>query len=246
MSVPDRRTHQTSRSNGAKTHLGFHGDLFTISPAESVLGHQVLERLHDGSGLGLLVVGEDAGDGDDSSEDNSEVEIVIWGLLVGRGLDTVGHEAEDGSDPEQTSEAREKILAKFYPLWGGGRRGEGVRSVLSQRPLGLSISQATLDVSLEPLAKLLDWNFVNIKLQLLLQLIEVSLLGCGPPSHVVSRPVLDGVSQLWARPGLISSVQATRSSRIFPPPAFIFVVLHSVDAFRRQPPQKGSFFTRVT
>ena len=150
MSVPDRRTHQTSRSNGAKTHLGFHGDLFTISPAESVLGHQVLERLHDGGGLGLLVVGEDAGDGDDSSEDNSEVEIVIWGLLVGRGLDTVGHEAEDGADPEQASEPGEQILTELDPLGGCRRWSQLVKAMLLIANFGLCAGQTIFDVRRKP------------------------------------------------------------------------------------------------
>ena len=48
-----------------------------------MLGHKVLKGLHDLGGLGLLVVGEDPGDSDDSREDNSEVEVVIRRLFVG-------------------------------------------------------------------------------------------------------------------------------------------------------------------
>ena len=60
------------------------GQLLSVVPAnEGILGHQVLESLHDLGRLGLLVVGEDAGDGDDGREDHTKVEIVIWGLFVG-------------------------------------------------------------------------------------------------------------------------------------------------------------------
>ena len=171
MSAPDRQSYY--RPSEANTHLGFHGDLFTISPAESVLGHEVLEGLHDGGGLGLLVVGEDAGDGDDSSEDNSEVEIVIWGLLVGRGLDTVSHEAEDGSDPEQTSEPREQILTELDPLWSGGRWSQLVQAMLLIANFRLFGGQTTFYVRFEPLQKFRDFNFVNIKLEFFLKIFRL-------------------------------------------------------------------------
>ena len=152
MSAPDRQSYQ--RPSEANTHLGFHGDLFTISPAESVLGHEVLEGLHDGSGLGFLVVGEDAGDGDDSSEDNSEVEVIIWGLLVCSCLDTIGKEAEDGSNPEQTGKSREQILTELDPLRGGGRRSQLVEAVFLITSLGLGSCQAVGQVGFEPFTEL--------------------------------------------------------------------------------------------
>ena len=125
-------------------------------------------------------------------------------------------------------------MAELHPLWSGGGWSEGVRPVLRQRSLGLSTSEASLDVSLEPLTKLLDWHFVNIQLQLLLQLIEISLLS-GAPAHVVSRAAVDGVSKLWA--GLGSSFLSSEHFRVgffLLEPSF-FLVLHSVDAFRLQP-----------
>ena len=86
------------------------------------------------------------------------------------------------------------LFEELDPLGCGRRRGESVGSVLSQGSLGLAISQAALDVGLEPLAELLDGNLVNIELQLLLQLIEFPLLGGSTPAHLDSRPARDGVS----------------------------------------------------
>ena len=171
MSAPDRQSYL--RPSEANTHLGFHGDLFTISPAESVLGHEVLEGLHDGSGLGFLVVGEDAGDGDDSSEDNSEVEIVIWRLLISRGLDTVGHEAEDSSDPEQTGEPGEQILTELDPLRSGWRRSQLVKAVLLIAKFCLFAGQTILDVCIKPFQKIRNFHFVDIKLELFLKIFRL-------------------------------------------------------------------------
>jgi len=39
------------------------------------LGNQVLERLHNPGALGLLVVGEAAGDDDDSGQNDTEVQL---------------------------------------------------------------------------------------------------------------------------------------------------------------------------
>ena len=70
-----------------------------------------------------LIIGEDACDGDDGRENDSKVEVIIWGLLVGGGLegylvrfrnsgdcsishlDAVGNKAEDGSKPEEHGKA---------------------------------------------------------------------------------------------------------------------------------------------
>ena len=84
---------QVSRASVSKLDLddisegqgvGGDGQLLAVVPAnEGVLGHEVLEAFHDLGGLGLLVVGEDAGDSDDGGEDDSEVEVVIRRLFVG-------------------------------------------------------------------------------------------------------------------------------------------------------------------
>ena len=70
-----------------------------------------------------MIIGEDACDGDDGREDDAKVEVIIWGLLVGGGLegylvrfrnsgdcsifhlDAVGNKAEDSSKPEKHGKA---------------------------------------------------------------------------------------------------------------------------------------------
>ena len=66
---------------------------------------------------------------DNGCQDDPEVEVVIWRLLEGAGLDSVGEEAEDGAKPEQQREASEQILAELDPLRGLGWRGQSVGSV---------------------------------------------------------------------------------------------------------------------
>ena len=51
-----------------------------------------------------LVVREDAGDDDDSCQDNAEVQVVVGRLLHGRGLDEVCDKAKNGAKPEQHCE----------------------------------------------------------------------------------------------------------------------------------------------
>ena len=77
-----------------------------------------------------MVVGEDAGDGDNGGEHNPEVEVVIWRLLKVGGLNCVGHKAEDGTHPQEHGEPGEEVLAELDPLRGGGRRGERVGPIL--------------------------------------------------------------------------------------------------------------------
>lgn len=84
-----------------------------------------------------LVVGEDPGDDDDSSEDHSEVKIVIWRFLQSAGLDTIGEIAEQSPEPEQTGEASEESFAELDPLRCCWRWSQGVRAVSLK--VGLSL-----------------------------------------------------------------------------------------------------------
>ncbi len=52
-------------------------NLFTITDDGGLLGKEVLELLHDGVGLELLVVAEDRRDDDDRSQDNTNVHLCI-------------------------------------------------------------------------------------------------------------------------------------------------------------------------
>merc|ERR1719422_138525 len=105
---------EISRNSVSKLHLdnvseskfsGRYSDFLTVTSGKSILGNKILERLHDLGRFGLLIVGEDTSDSDDSGQDDAQVQVVIWRLLVGGGLDTVGDEAENGSEPEQTGES---------------------------------------------------------------------------------------------------------------------------------------------
>ena len=70
-----------------------------------------------------LIVLEDTSDDDDGGQDDTEVEVVLGGVIVGVALDAIGQEAEDGADPEEGGETSKQIAAKFNPLGGGFRWG---------------------------------------------------------------------------------------------------------------------------
>ena len=80
-----------------------------------------------------LVVREDASNNDNRSQNNSQVQVVIWWLLIGRRLekrriarhmtncnpqathlDTIGQKAEDSAQPKQKGKATKQILAEFH------------------------------------------------------------------------------------------------------------------------------------
>ena len=66
-----------------------------------------------------MIVLEDTSDDDDGGQDNTEVEVVLGGVIVRVALDAIGQEAEDGTDPEKGGETAKQIAAKFNPLGGG-------------------------------------------------------------------------------------------------------------------------------
>ena len=62
--------------------LGFQINWLAITDGKGVLRHQILEGVHNLGGFRFLVVGKDTGDHDDSSEDHTQVQIIIRRLLV--------------------------------------------------------------------------------------------------------------------------------------------------------------------
>ena len=118
-----------------------------------------------------MVVGEDTGDGDDSGQDDTKVQVVIWGLLVGGGLDTVGEEAEDGSQPQETGEPGEEILTELDPFWRGGGRGQLVQAILLNTGLGLGGGQTVVVVCAKPFVQLFKLDFMNIEFKLFLKIL---------------------------------------------------------------------------
>ena len=75
---------------------------------------------------------ENASDDDDGGQDNTEVEVVLGGVIVRVALDAIGQEAEDGADPEEGGETAKQVAAKFNPLGGSFRWGQLVVSVALQ------------------------------------------------------------------------------------------------------------------
>jgi len=104
-------------------------DFLPVAPDKGILGHQILEGLHDLRRFTLLVIGEDASDNHDSSQDNTKVQVIIWRLFKGRCLNGVGHKAEDGSTPKEHGEASKQVLAELDPLGRRLGRREGVGAV---------------------------------------------------------------------------------------------------------------------
>ncbi len=116
--------------------LSLDGSLLSVADHDGLLGHHVLERLHDARGLGLLEIGEAAGEKYDYGEGHAEPQIVFWRVIVGRFCDAVGNEAQDGADPEQERKAAEHCLAEFDPFGSGFGRRESVGSVTLQHLFG--------------------------------------------------------------------------------------------------------------
>ena len=109
-------------------------------------------------------------------------------------MNSVSEEAEDGSEPEQESEPSKQILAEFDPLWSLGRRSESVWTISLLRRqlvetsvssmysdyligLNLGVGQPGVEVSPQSLAELSHRDLVEVDVELLLQLVEVLLLG---------------------------------------------------------------------
>ena len=92
--------------------------------------------------------------------------------------------------------------ANFFITWSSGWWSQSIGSILSKRPLGLGVSETSADVSLEPLAQLFNRNLVNIKLQLLLQIIKILVSRCSPATHAVpsSAPTRVSLSEDCAAP----------------------------------------------
>ena len=141
-----------------------------------MVGHQLLEGLHDGGGLRLLVVGEAASERHHQGQDDPEVEVVCRRIRRGGGLDTIGNEAEDGTNPEHAGEPSEEVLEELHPLGSSWWRSQLVQSVLGQAVPGLLSSQTRVQICPKPGEQLRHLHTVNIQLQLLLQVISPLLL----------------------------------------------------------------------
>ena len=68
--------------------------------------------------------------------------IISCRIFLSGCLDGVGQEAEDGTGPQQDGESTEQLATELDPLWGCGRRGEGIGAVPDQKLCCLGIGQA--------------------------------------------------------------------------------------------------------
>ena len=64
-----------------------------------------------------------------------------WFFLSGS-LDGISQEAEDGANPQQDGESTKQLATELDPLWGCGRRGEGIGAIPDQKLCCLGIGQA--------------------------------------------------------------------------------------------------------
>ena len=94
-------------------------------------------------------------------------------------MDAVGEEAKDCTNPEQTGEPREQILTELDPLRCLGRGSQSVGSISLLVGFHLSVGQSRVGVRSQPLAELADGNFVEVDVELLLQLVQILLLRLG-------------------------------------------------------------------
>ena len=77
------------------------------------------------------------------------------------------------------------------PFRGGGRWGQLVLPMLHKALCCLGVGQTLLDICVEPLAKDININFVDIDLKLLLEFIQVLLLLAASPHGGAWRSELD-------------------------------------------------------
>jgi hypothetical protein len=130
-----------------------------------LLGKEVLELLHDGVGLVLLVVAENGGDDNDSGKDDTDVHV-----LGGVGVKDVSDEREGRTDFEKDREPAEELVQELLPFGLSWGRGKGVVSVANQTVANFAFSETLFDISAKARDKLLLGDLVLIHLNFLLEI----------------------------------------------------------------------------
>ena len=87
-------------------------------------------------------------------------------------LNCVCNKAKNSSNPKQHGKTRKQAFTKLDPLWSSWWGSQGIRTILFKIGLSLRTSQTPVDVSTEPFAKLRHWDFMDIQLKLLLEIVH--------------------------------------------------------------------------
>ena len=156
--------------------LGLDGALVAVADDHRLLGHHVLEGLHDARALRLLEVGEHAGEKDDHGERHAQPQVVLGRVVVGGLGYAVGDKAQDGARPQEHGEAAEQLLAELDPLGRRLGRRQSVGSVALEHLARALLRQTLGLIGAEAREQLVDADLVLVELDLLLQLLEVLLL----------------------------------------------------------------------
>ena len=93
--------------------------LFTVTNAKGLLWDKIFEGFHNFVWFWFLVVWENTCKDDNSRQDNTKVEIIFNGIVIGSAFNTIGKETKDSTNPKKSGETTKKISAEFYPFWGG-------------------------------------------------------------------------------------------------------------------------------
>jgi hypothetical protein len=137
------------------------------------LRDHIFKRFHDARGFVFLVVREDASHNDDNRQDNAKVQVIIWGFLIGSSLDGVGDEAKDCTKPEKHGKASKQVLAKLDPFRGGWGWGQSVQAIFLLTFKSSILGESAVQIGVEALAEFLQLHLVDVKLKLLLELVEI-------------------------------------------------------------------------
>ena len=151
--------------------LGLDGALLTVAHHHRLLGHHVLEGLHNARALGLLEIGEHTRHYYHHGEGHAQPQVVLGRVVVGGLGDAVGEKAQEGADPEEHSEAAKQVLAELDPLGRGLGWREGVEAIAGQHLTGALLGQALVQVGAETRDQLFQADLVLVKLHLLLQVL---------------------------------------------------------------------------
>ena len=66
-----------------------------------------------------LIILENTSDNNDSSQDNTEVKIILSWIIVGVALNWIGQKAKNGTNPQKSGETAKQIATEFNPLGSG-------------------------------------------------------------------------------------------------------------------------------
>jgi hypothetical protein len=137
--------------------LGRDGLLLAVTDDSCGSGDEVVEFVHQGSGLGGLLVREATSNESDSSQHNTEIQvglIVVVGVLLG--LDTVTNETKEGTEPKKKGEETSHFFKEHTVPGKSFLLSEGVLTLFGKDGGSLSSGKTVLGVSLQLFAQFLS------------------------------------------------------------------------------------------